>query len=309
MLVFGLLFASADAVVAGWLDALVPDVTVDVVRAAGLHRGLRRRRDAGRGVPRPQPARRLRRPRRPRVRGRAPLRVAGAGAARRPGVRGVRGRPGGGAVRRPRLRPAHHRAHVRRVRAPGLRPAHRRHPADVPRGLGGLPPGRPRAGRRPLAPHLARPALRAHPGGGRLGPAPDAALPGGVRLHPGPPGGRRVRGLARGRRARRGPLRRRPLGRLGAAVRADHRGGRAARHRGGQPRRPDRPPQHRAVRGDRQDRRGLPRDPVRRRRTRPGDRSPSRCGPRPWAAASPPTTTGWPGTSAAGVPPSISSID
>ena len=28
MLVFGLLFASADAVVAGWLDALVPDVTV-----------------------------------------------------------------------------------------------------------------------------------------------------------------------------------------------------------------------------------------------------------------------------------------
>ena len=36
----------------------------------------------------------------------------------------------------------------------------------------------------------------------------------------------------------------------------------------------DRPPQHRAVRGDRQDRRGLPRDPLRRRRTRPGDQLP-----------------------------------
>ena len=241
----------------------------DVVRAAGLHRGLRRRRNAGRGVPRPQPPGRLRRPRRPRLRGRAPLRVAGAGAARRPGVRGVRGRPGGGAVRRSRLRPAHHRSHLRRVRAPGLRPAHRRHPADVPRGLGGLPPGRPRAGGRPLAPHLARPALRAHPGGGRLGPAPDAAVPGGVRLHPGPPGGRRVRGLARRRRAGRGPLGRRPLGRLGAAVRADHRRGRAARHRRGQPRRPDRPPQHREVRGDRQDRRG--------RSSRPCPTTPSRC--------------------------------
>ena len=116
-------------------------------------------------------------------------------------------------------------------------------------------------------------ALRADPGGGRLGPAPDAALPAGVRLHPGPVGRRRVRGLARRRRPGGGRLRPGPLGHLGAAVRARHRGGRAARHRRRQPRRPDRPPQHRAVRGDRQDRRGLPRHPLRRRRTRSVDAS------------------------------------
>ena len=64
-------------------------------------------------------------------------------------------------------------------------------------------------------------------------------------------------------------------GTLGAAVRARHRGGRAARHRRDQPRCLDRPPQHRALRGDRQGRRRLPVDPLRRRRTRPGD-DPSR---------------------------------
>ena len=102
---------------------------------------------------------------------------------------------------------------------------------------------------------------------------------------------------------------RRPLGCLGAAVRADHRRGRAARHRRDQPRRLDRPAQHRQVRADRQDRLAVPRDPVRRRRTRPREQlpEPSR-GPqalgRPRARS---TTTGWPGTSAAGAPPSISS--
>ena len=111
------------------------------------------------------------------------------------------------------------------------------------------------------------------------------------------------------RRARRGPLRRRPVGRLGAAVRPDQRGGRAARHRGDQPRRPDRPPQHRAVRADRQDRRGVPRDPVRRRRPRPDVPPGAAADPGPRHAANRPTTTGSPGTSAAGVPPSTWSMD
>ena len=51
----------------------------------------------------------------------------------------------------------------------------------------------------------------------------------------------------------------------------------------------------------------VPRDPVRRRR--PAlliDAARSRCGRRPWAAATRPTTTGSPGTSAAGAPPSTS---
>ncbi len=193
-----------------------------LLRAARLHRCVHRRRDARGGVPRPQPARRLGCPRASGLAGGAPVRVAGAGPARGPGLRRVRGRAGGRAVRRPRLRAAHHRAHVRRVRAPGLRPAHRRHPADVPRGLGRLPPSRHRPGRRPLAPHLPRAALRADPGRGRLSPAPDAAVPGGVRVHPGAPGRRRVRGLARDRGARGGPLGRGPVGHLGAPVRARH---------------------------------------------------------------------------------------
>ena len=224
VLVFGLLFASADAVVAGWLDALVPDVTVTsfVQRAfTGVFVG-------------------------------GATLAAAYLALNPPDVSAV---PGG------RASAAAHRfewlvpvllvdlvfavfvaaqaavlfgGHDYVQRTTGLTYAeyvHQgfgqltvRHAAHVPRGLGGLPPGRPRAGGRPLAPHLARPALRAHPGGGRLGAAPDAAVPGGVRLHPGPPGGRRVRGLARRRRAGRGPLRRRPLGRLGAAVRPDHAG-------------------------------------------------------------------------------------
>ena len=83
VLVFGLLFASADAVVADWLDGVVPDLTIELVRAARLHRRLRRRRDARRGVPRPQPARRLGGPRPHGRGGGAPLRVAGAGPARR----------------------------------------------------------------------------------------------------------------------------------------------------------------------------------------------------------------------------------
>ncbi len=112
-----------------------------VVRAALLRRCLRGRGDARRGVPRPQPPERV---------GRAgphgpgdgtPLRVAGAGAADRRGVRGVRGRAGDRALRRARLRSAHHRTHLRRLRASGFRAADRGDPAHVHRRLGRLPDG------------------------------------------------------------------------------------------------------------------------------------------------------------------------
>ena len=47
--------------------------------------------------------------------------------------------------------------------------------------------------------------VRPDPGRGRLGAVPDAPLPGGLRLHPAPAAGRRVRGLARPRSCSRWP--------------------------------------------------------------------------------------------------------
>ena len=77
-----------------------------------------------------------------------------------------------------------------------------------------------------LAARLARAAVRADPGRGRLRAVPDAPLPGGLRLHPAPAAGRRLRGLARPAGGRGRGRRARALGRLGAAVRAGHRRGR-----------------------------------------------------------------------------------
>ena len=105
--------------------------------------------DARRCLPRPEPAQRLRRPGTDApAAGGAPLRVAGASAARR--RRCSRSSS-------PRRRPCCSAAtttsqrttgpDLRRLRAPGLRPAHRGDAADAARGLGGLPPGRPGAGR------------------------------------------------------------------------------------------------------------------------------------------------------------------
>ena len=82
VVVFGLLFASADAVFAEWAGALVPDLRARHVRAAGVRHRRGRRRRAGGDVPRAEPAPRRAR-RRPGAAGRAPLRVAGPGAARR----------------------------------------------------------------------------------------------------------------------------------------------------------------------------------------------------------------------------------
>ena len=60
LLVFGLLFVSADAIVASWVDTVLPDITVDSIVLRGLRRRRGRRRDPRRGVPRPQPAGRAR---------------------------------------------------------------------------------------------------------------------------------------------------------------------------------------------------------------------------------------------------------
>ena len=169
--------------------------------------------------------------------------------------------------------------------------------------VGRLPPGRRRRRATALAAGLPRPALRADAGRRRLRPAPDAALPGGLRLHPGPAGRRRLRGLARRRRPCRGARRPGPLGRVGAAVRARHRRGRAARHRRDQPGRPGSPSDN----IDRYEETGkidtdFLVDALRRRRPRPVDACPSPSAARPWPTALPTTTTGSPGTSAAGGP-------
>ena len=155
-----------------------------LVRAAGVHHCRRRRCGAGGDVPRAEPAH-VEPAAGPVAAGRPPLRVAGPGAARRRCLPGVPGRAGHGHLRRARLPRAHHRAHLRGVRAPGLRPAHGRHRAHAARGVGGRPQGAARD-RRPtgLAARVARPALRADPGRGRLRALPDARLPGGLRLHP-----------------------------------------------------------------------------------------------------------------------------
>ena len=58
--------------------------------------------------------------------------------------------------------------------------------------------GTPRDVVRPdVAARCPRPAVRAHPRRGRIGALPDARLPGGLRLHPVAPAGRRLQGLAR----------------------------------------------------------------------------------------------------------------
>ena len=153
---------------------------------------------------------------------------------------------------------------------------------------------------------LARPALRADPGRRRERAAPDAPLPGGVRLHPAPPARRRLRGLARPARARGRRGRRRPARRLARPLRRALRGGGPPRPRRDQPRRVDRPAQPRPVRRHRPHRLDLPADPLRRRR--PGARP--TCLPTTAAVPSPaarrPTTPSGSGTSDGPGPPSTS---
>ena len=302
LLVFGLLFASADALFAQWADALVPDITAPTrwccgrsstalvagATLVGVYVALNppqveHARPAGREAGPPA------------------VRVAGAGRHRGGAVRGVRGGPARCDVRRARLPAADDRADLRGVRPPGVRPAHRRHPADPRRGRRRGPQGVPRDSTRPAAAAGgAGAAVPAHPGGRRVGVVPDARLRAGLRLHPAAAAGLGVRGLARPRAAA-GARRRAPAARVvGAARRAADRGRVAARAGGGQPGRLHRLPQRRPVRADRQGGHGLPGRAVRRRGARRwrGRRSPVRASGW-WPVA---TTTGWSGTSVAGGP-------
>ena len=173
------------------------------VRGAVLRHRRRRRRDPGGGLPRPEPAGDSPGRRGPTA-GAEPVRVAGAGRPGRPRVPDVPGGAGDGVLRRPRLPPAHHRADLRGVRAPGLRAADRGDRADPAGGLGRLAQGVRRDRSRPaLAARCARVAVRAGPGRRRVGPLPDAPLPGGLRVQPAPAAGRRLRDLARLDRRRR----------------------------------------------------------------------------------------------------------
>ena len=160
VVVFGLLFASADAVFAEWAGAVVPDLQLDsfVLRAfvtvavggvvlAATYLAL--------NPPRVEPGAGPARPVAHRYEWLAPVLL----------VDGVflvfLGGAGHRHLRRARLPRAHHRAHLRGVRPPGLRPAHGRHRADPAGGLGGRPQGTAHDGRGPgLAARVARPALR-----------------------------------------------------------------------------------------------------------------------------------------------------
>ena len=186
--------------------AASPTSTVDDLVLRAFLAVRRRRRALGRGVPRAQPAARRARWAAPPGRARPPLRVAGPGAARRRGVRGLPRRAGGGALRRPRLRRSARPGSPTpstSTRASASSPS----PRCSPCSSSGPPPARRRA-----TTAADRLWLR-----GSLGllcvltlvvvglrAVPDAPLPGGLRLHPAPAAGRRLRGLARPRRARRG---------------------------------------------------------------------------------------------------------
>ena len=157
VVVFGLLFASADALFAEWSDVVVPDLEHRHVRAP--RRSSRRSSAASclGGVPRAQPA--AGRPeRRGDQAGRPALRVAGAGAARRRRLPRLHRCAGHRVLRRPRLPRADDRPDLRRVRAPGLRPAHRRHRRSRCSSCGPRP-GRRRARRRPTCCGCGRPSV------------------------------------------------------------------------------------------------------------------------------------------------------
>ena len=149
VVVFGLLFASADALFAEWAGAVVPDlrartrsccaafltVAVGGVVLAAAYLAL--------NPPRVEPASGPARPVAHRYEWLAPVLLVDAVFVV------FLGRAGHGHLRRARLPRAHDRADLRGVRPPGLRPAHRRHRAHPARGVGGRPQGAARDGRGP----------------------------------------------------------------------------------------------------------------------------------------------------------------
>ena len=122
-------------------------------------------------------------------------------------------------------------------------------------------PARDRRGP-PVAARVARPAVRPDPGGRRVRALPDARLPGGVRLHRAAPARRRLRGLARAPRRPRARRGRHAEGGLAATHGPPQRGRCAARDRRAEPGRLGGRAQPRPVRRDRQDRLGLPPEPL-----------------------------------------------
>ncbi len=108
LLVFGALFVSADALLAEWADAVLPDLTVDTIVLRvflAVAVGGTVLAAAYLALNPPQAVGSLGRPAGP-----APLRVARAGGRRRRRVRGAARGPGHGGLRRARLPAARRRA-------------------------------------------------------------------------------------------------------------------------------------------------------------------------------------------------------
>ena len=250
VLVFGLLFASADAIFGHWVE-----------RGGARHRGHpgaahlphggRRRDGAGGGVPRAEPAaRRAARRRRPaqhRFEWLAPVLLVDAVFVLFLAAQAA----------------AFFGGHDYVQRTTGLTYAEYVHQGfaqlTIATALTLLVVGRPRARHGSTSPRTgwlrgSLGVLRAHPGRGRVGAAPDGPLPGRLRAHPAAAAGGRLRGLAR---AGRGGVVVAGVGLRGGWLRGSRcsRGGAPARARRAQPGRVDRAAQPRPLRGDREGRR------------------------------------------------------
>ncbi len=220
VLVFGLLFSTADAVFGEWVDAVVPDVSEDLVLRIFIAVAVAGTVLAAAYLALNPPAfgasdAELRRPSQHRFEWLAPvllidavfvLFIAAQAAAFFGGedyIRSVTGLTYADYV---------HQGFAQMTVATA---------ADPARGVGRGPQGPPRPRRRPMvAAGLGRRAVRADARRGRLGRAPDGPLPGRLRVHPAAAAGRRVRGVARaaGRRRPRGG--RQPARPVAAARRA-----------------------------------------------------------------------------------------
>ena len=142
LVVFGLLFASADRVFA----RMMPRVEVGPAPGPGRRRRARGRRRGGARAPRARTAQLVRRPARTAA-GRDARRVAPPGARARRDGPAVRDGPGRRAARRPPPRAGDRGPHLRRVRAGGFRPAGGRSPpspSSSSRSPPGAHPARPR---------------------------------------------------------------------------------------------------------------------------------------------------------------------
>ena len=249
VVVFGLLFASGDAIVGHWVSSVVPNVRGSVVfrlflmvAVAGVV--LAAAYLALNPPDLAQPV--VRRPALHRFEWLAPVLLVDAVFVLFLAAQAAAFFGGHDYVQRA------HRTDLRRLRPPGVRPADHRHRADAAGGVGRLPQGRGRCGRPGMAARLPRGPVRADAGRGGLRTAPDGPLPGRLRLHPAAAAGRPLRGVARTRRGRSARRRHRPARALAAQDGPAVRDGAAAGAGDRQPGRLDRAAQSRPLRGDRQ---------------------------------------------------------